>query len=328
MKLFKKLHWIIKFWLNGFPISHIGLGGGFGGDEPEAPGFNLPPAFEGIDQEVLDLIRSRVGQQAGVPGEFGVASQTLQGLLGISPQQFQFPMEEIQKALQAQQSIGLQRFREQITPLAAQQGQLESTGFTNQIANFLQGQEAQGFGQTADLLTQQALRNFQLQQFLPQFQAGIAGQLGQLGGQLSDIERFNLQLPFQTTIPAFQQQQGLGLQQAQGNFQADSQRFQQQLAEQAQKAELFKGLGGLALGAATGGLGALGGLIPGVTSFGGGALKGVGQSLGLGGFGGLFGQAPQAQQSSLALPNFDFSKTGFNPQQFQQGFSMGNFNFG
>lgn len=296
----------------------------FGGDEdaPQAPQFNLPPWAQGLPPEILELIRGQVGQQVQEPAEFGIASQQLQQLLGIQPEQFQFPTEEINRALQAQQALQFEEFQRQIRPLAAAQGQLESTGFTNQIGQFLQGQQAQSLGINADLLTQQALQNLQTQRAIPGFQAGVAGQLAGLGGQRAGIDQFNLQLPFQTTIPAFQSLFGQGLQQAGGEFQAASQQFGADFGQfqqqQQQQAALMQALGGFGASALTGGLGAL--AFPSLDlSVGQGAL------LGLGGFNpsSLFG-AQQLFNPGGAVQQ----STRFNPNLSQQQFGQGNSGFG
>lgn len=285
-------------------IDPLGIFGDGEDGQPQAPRFQLPAAIQGLDQETVDLIRSQVGSQAGIPQELDIASQALQGLVGFQPSRepFQLPIQDIQAALQAQQDIQKQQFLQELRPVAAAQGQLESTGFTNQLANFLQGQQAQSLGTTADLLTQQALQDLafqqQLQTFTPQFQAQTAGQLAGLGGQRSGIEQFNLQLPFQTTIPAFQNAQQIGLDQASREFSASLIPFQQQQQafqqQQAQQSALLRGLGGLAVGAATGGLGFLPGISAGFGSALAGGLGGAGQLFGGGGGGfGGFGQTPQ-----------------------------------
>jgi len=151
-------------------------------------------------------------------------------------------------------------------------------------------------GTTADVLTQQALNNLQLQQFIPQFQSGIAGQLAGVGGQRAALDQFNLTLPFQTTIPAFQQQFGLGLQQGDAVTKQANLQFQSDLAQfnddEARRRKLIQGAAALGTAALTGGLSSGAGFLPGVTSFGGGGALlgaqgvGAGSFLGAGGGGG------------------------------------------
>lgn len=281
----------------------------FGGDEeePTAPAFTLPEWARGLPPETLELIRGQVGAQVAEPAEYGISSQALQQMLGYQPEQFQFPMEEIQQAMAAQQALQMEQYQKQIRPTLAGMGQLDSTYYANLLSDFMKGQQAQTYGTTADLLTQQAQQNLQTQQWLPQFQAGVAGQLGGLGGQRAGLEQFNLQLPFQTTIPALQQMYGTGLQQAGQEFQAALVPYQQQLQsyqqQQQQQAALMQGLGSLSLMAATGGMSGAMGLIPGVTGFGGGAMMGLGQGLGMGSPMGMYqqyGYSPQIPTSTIA----------------------------
>ena len=324
----KTPRWVIEF-KNRWGFYPVG-GAGDDPEPPTAPTFNIPSGTEGLLEQIRSLIEGQVGQQLQEPGEFGIASNQLQQLLGIQPEQFQFPTEEINRALQAQQALQFEEFQRQIRPLAAAQGQLESTGFTNQIGQFLQGQQAQSLGFNADLLTQQALQNLQLQQFIPQFQAGVSGQLVGLGGQRAGIDQFNLQLPFQTTIPAFQQLFGQGLGQAQGEFGAASQGFQAELQQQQRQEDfmnqLLFGVGSLGFSTLGGGVAGQQGLLGPDVGFGQGALAGG------------FGFAPQ-----LAFGNaFGGGGGGFNPFQFggggvapstrfnpnQQQFGQGNTGFG
>ena len=157
------------------------------GERPSVPQFQLPEYARGLPNETLALIRSQVGKQSAIPEEFDLSSQLLQQLAGTSADQFQFPVQDIQNALASQQAIQLEDFQKQIRPLLAAQGQLDSSAHTNLLSDFLQGQQSQALGTTADVLTQQALNNLQLQQFIPQFQSGIAGQLAGVGGQRAVI---------------------------------------------------------------------------------------------------------------------------------------------
>ena len=163
---------------------------------PNAPQFQLPAWAQQLPEEALALIRAQGGQQLQEPKEFGMASQTLQNLLQSKPDQFQFPMANIQQALAAQQGLQFQDWQKQMRPTAAQGGYLDSTYFGNMMGDYLKGQQAQTYGTTADLLTQQAQQNLALQQWLPQFQASLAGQLGGLGGQRLGVSEYNLQQPY------------------------------------------------------------------------------------------------------------------------------------
>jgi hypothetical protein len=316
----------------------------FGGDSPERPAYpiydtsNLQPLID----EYLNLARGGIGKtlseppeyslisqqlqnllgfqpsvtQITAPQEYGMASQTLQDILGLQPQAFQFPMEDIQKALSAQQGIQLNDYLKQIRPVLAQQGQLDSSYYTNLLGDFLQQQQAQTYGTTADLLTQQAQQNLALQQYfpqlktsaagqlagigtqqadiqrlnaqlqylLPQYQSGILNQLQGIGGARSGIEQYNMQYPYQTYLPALQSGYGIqkGLQDS--LFQQALGAQQQEMGAYNQAKESYDATRAMlwqaGLGALTGGLGAIPGLAGGL----GGALTG-----GLGGFTGTLG---------------------------------------
>src|SRR3990167_1601157 len=196
-------------------------------ERPSYPGYDTSQLQPLID-EYLGLVRGGVGKtltepseyglvsqqlqnllgfqppitQIGMPQEYGIASQTLQDILGLQPQQFQFPMEDIQRALASQQQLQYQDYLNQIRPLMAQQGQLDSSAYTNLIGKFLQGQQTQTYGTTADLLTQQAQQNLALQQYFPQLRSAVSGQLAGLGGQQADLQRLNAQLQY--SLPEFQ----------------------------------------------------------------------------------------------------------------------------
>lgn len=263
---------------------------GKSGKAPSAPQYQMPSWAAGLPEEQLALIRSQIGKQASIPGEFDIASQALQGLLGTQAEQFQLPIQQIQDALAAQQGIQYQDYLKEIRPIMAAQGQLDSSGYTNRISDFLQGQQAQSYGTNADLLTQQALQNLQLQQWVPQFQSGIAGQLAGLGGQRSALDQFNLTLPFQTTIPALGNIYGQGLQFGDRNTQQANMQYQAQLQDylqkQQQQSQMYQQLGQLGMAGLTGGLSGAAGLL--------GGAKGMG-SFGSGFLEGLMGTAPSTR---------------------------------
>src|SRR3990167_899827 len=107
---------------------------GKGGKQPSAPAYQLPGWASGLPEEQLALIRSASGKTAAMPQEYDIASQALQGLLGTSPDQFQFPMQDIQQALSAQQGIQYQDYLNQIRPIMAAQGPLDSSWVKNRIS--------------------------------------------------------------------------------------------------------------------------------------------------------------------------------------------------
>jgi len=258
------------------------FGGKSRGATVNVPQFQLPDYAEQVPQELLGLIRQGVGAQVPMPQEYGIASQALQNILGLQPQQFQFPMDAIQQALAAQQALQLQDYQKQIRPMLAQQGQLDSSYYTNLISDFLRNQQAQTYGTTADLLTQQALQNLQLQQYFPQLQSGVAGQLTGLGSNIAGLNLQNIQLPYQTSIPAMQgfltnvamPIAGKNLEQANLASQVELNKRQQDLAA---KTAANQGIGNFALSTLMGGLGGLSafGGAGGLSGFAQGALQGA-----------------------------------------------------
>ena len=281
----------------------IGAGAGYGlsqmgGEEPTAPSFQsqIPDWAKNLPPEILQYIRQGVGQQLQEPSEYGISSQALQNMLQYQPSQFQFPMGDIQAALAAQQAQQFADYEKQITPILAGQGQLDSTYYANLISDYLRGQQTQRLGTTADLLTQQAQQNYNLQQWLPQFQAGVAGQLGGIGQQRQGVGQFNMTYPYQTYIPALQQMYGTGLQQAGQQYQSALVPYQQQLQNyqqsQQQQQALMQALGGLAMGAGTGALGGAAGL------YGTGVGAGKGALLGLSGYSPGLSQLIQGTQGT------------------------------
>lgn len=247
--LFYRVHKRIeKYGKSGIPFAM--RGGGDDEQPPAAPSYQLPSWASNLPPEILSYIRQGVGQQLAEPGEYGVASQTLQDLLGYTPEQFQYPMEDIQKALAAQQALQLQQYQQQIRPMMAQQGQLDSSYYTNLLGNYLQGQQAQTYGTTADLLTNQAQQNYQLQQWLPQFKASVSQALQGLGGSRSGINEFNMKYPYQTYIPAMSSLYGQGQQQGNMEYQSALNQYNQQMQNYQNSQDvwsnLLSGLGGIA----------------------------------------------------------------------------------
>jgi len=102
------------------------------------------------------------------PAEYGLASNKFQSLMGTDP------TEQIMAGLNAQQDIDRQKYEKYINPLMASQGQYDSTYRANMLGDYLAQQQSTALGQRG-----------QLAQWVPEFQAGLAGQLGNLGSQIS-----------------------------------------------------------------------------------------------------------------------------------------------
>ncbi|HDN59681.1 MAG TPA: hypothetical protein ENF20_06965 [Candidatus Marinimicrobia bacterium] len=275
-------------------LAHL-RGGGDDDDElPPPPTFQsqIPGWATGLPDETLRYLRQGVGQQIPVPQEYGAASDWLQQALQYQPDKFQYPMEEIQKALQAQQAIQFQDYLKQVRPMMAQQGQLDSSAYTNLIGEYMKGQQAQQYGTTAELLTQQALQNLQTQRWLPEFQTGVAGHLAGLGQQQAALSEANIKLPYQTYIPGFQDMYRTGLYQAEQQYGSAMDAYNVMLENQERERQRKAGflgsmgtMGGMALGAIaapfTGGLS----LLP--AMMGGAALGGAASPLWGGSGGGI-----------------------------------------
>ena|SRR3990167_558976 len=277
-----------------------------GGDEeapPAPPQYEVPSWAAGLPPEMLQYIRKFAGQSLQEPSEYGIASQSLQDLLGYQPNQFQFPMADIQRALEAQQGLQLEQYQKQIRPMLASQGQLDSSYYTNLIDNYLKGQQAQTYGNTADLLTRQAQQNYDLSKWLPQFKANVAGQLPGIGTQRANIQQLNLTTPFQTYIPAFGNVYNQGLELGDRQYGAANQQWLQAMkqyeGDQAQQAAMISSIGQV-LGAGAGfALGGPGGAALG-SSLGGGASTLFGGSGGGMDFGSALNFAyPQDQWAGL-----------------------------
>ena len=299
------------------------------GDEnnpPAPPQYELPSWAQGLPEEQLKYIRQIAGQGGlQMPQEYGISSQALQNMLGYQPQQFQFPMEAIQQALDAQQAQQLQQYQNQIRPVLAQQGQLDSTYYANLLDRYLQGQQTSRLGNTANLLTSQAQQNYDLSKWLPTFQSGVAGQLAGVGGQKANVNQLNLTTPFQTYIPAFANVYGQGLQLGDREFGAKNTAWLQALdqynQDQANQAAGISSIGQL-LGAGAGALFAAptGGLSMGAGALLGSSLGGTASTLFGGSGGGTdFGTAlnyayPQQQQPIDLSKLFTGWNLNFGPQ--------------
>jgi len=254
-------------------------GGGDDEEPPPAPTYQQPSWSANLPPEVLGYIRQGVGKQITEPTEYGLVSQYLQNLMGYKPEQFAYPLTDIQRALEAQQALQLEQYQKQIRPVLAQQGQLDSTYYANLLGDYIKNQQSQALTNYANLLTNQATQNYNLAQWLPQFQSSVAGQLAGLGGQRVGIQQYNLQYPYQTYIPALQGIYGAGQQEAMNMLQPQlaqyNNQYQQYLQNQQQQnalmSSIYGGLGQLGMSALTGGLG---GLAMG-TGFGSGVLSGL-----------------------------------------------------
>lgn len=117
--------------------------------------------------------------QVPVPQEYGVASQTFQELLG--GEQGAAIKQEQQAALSQLQALQYEDYLKQIRPLAADQGWLDSSYYTDLIGDFMRRQQ-----------TVASMEQSDLSQWLMGQRAGVAGQLGTLGGQMAGLSQYNL----------------------------------------------------------------------------------------------------------------------------------------
>ena len=287
-----------NIWFDPFNL----FGGGEEDEPPPPPKYELPDWAQGLPEEQLALIRKYIGSSLQQPAAYGQAGDVYNRLLNYQPSQFQFPMAEIQKALEAQQGLQFEQYQKQIRPVLANQGQLDSTYYANLLDNYLKGQQAQTYGTTADLLTQQGLTNLDILKWLPSFQAGVAGQLQGLGSAQTGINQFNLGIPL-TGQSALSGVYGQGLQLGDRNKAAADQAWTQILkqyeADQAQQAALISSLGQI-LGAGAGTLFALptGGLSVGAGAMLGSSLGGSASTL----FGGSGGGTDLGSALNYAYP--------------------------
>lgn len=319
------------------------IAGGCGGGDDEPP---MPPARPTAEQvlsgsprlsELDQMVRQYIGKSLTMPGEWGEASDVYRELLGYTPEQFQFPISDIQKALEAQQALQFEGYQKQLRPILANQGQLDSTYYANLVSDYLKGQQAQSYGTTADLLTQQALQNLQLSQWLPQFRADIAGLLGDVGSQKLGLDQYNLMLPLQTYIPGLENLYGLASGEADRQYQNLMSRYQYDLGNFQRNQQQRAGgmgaigqIGGAALGALlaipTGGLSmaaipammggaglgaSLGGMISPLWGGSGGGID-LGSALSLAQGTGAFGM----KQPQLQIPDEWLLGTGSPGRQF------------
>lgn len=308
--------WMYLAWRNSnarfmVNIPYAIRGGGGGNDSPPAvPTYDqsFPSWAKDLPPEQIALLRQYASGQTTTPSAFGQAQDIYGKLANYSPDQFKYPMEDIQKALQAQQDIQYQQYQKQINPILASQGQYDSSYRTNLNSDFLKGQQAQAYGQTANLLTNQASQNFDLSKMLPQWQGAAASGLTGLGAQQANVNNQNAQRPLLASQGLGQvYQQGLSY----GNNQYDSAMKQYQAAldqynqQQEQQQGLYSSLGMIS---------PIGGAIYGGVSGGG---QGLASSLS-----GTFDAAKLAAQlygSSASVPSFGGGSTGqgaINPNAF------------
>lgn len=258
------LGWCFLFgYAHKHPIHGVdsALRGGGGDDEaPNPPQYQMPEWASGLPPEILNYIRQGVGKQVTEPSEYGISSQALQQMLQYQPSQFAYPMEDIQKALDAQQSLQMQDYLEQIRPIMANQGQLDSSSYTNLVSDFLRGQQTQRYGTVADLLTNQANQNYQLNTWLPQYRASVAQALQGVGGARQGVQQYNMEYPYQTYIPALNTMYGQGFnlgdrqyQSLQAQYQKDLQDFQTKASQKSGMLGSLGTLGGAGIGFLVGG---------------------------------------------------------------------------
>lgn len=379
MGLFSSIGDILSYGVDDMWKDALG-GGGDKYSAPIAPQWEqqIPEALKNYFPDMLAYLNSLKGGQLQMPAEYDLVSQQLQSLLGFQPSitqipepseygqasqylqnylnnppSFNYPMQDIMKALEAQQALQYQDYLEQIRPIAARQGQLDSSAYTNAIGKYLQGQQSTSYNRIADLLTQQALTNLgiqqtlpgvaqglsgigaqrgdiqrlnaQMQYLLPQYQSGILSQLQNLGTAKTGINEFNLQYPYSSYIPAMSNLYGQGMNYAGQQYQSEmvpyNQEMQIQLANKAasdaQQQQLMGMLGSLALSAGTGGLGAMlsgGSFLTGA----GGALTNMANPSYLN-LSNLFSQSGQTLSPQLQSLNMNTPSSVYNP-------SWGNYN--
>lgn len=292
-----------------------------GGDEdaPVAPSYTLPDWAQDIPTDVLNYLNQAGSTTLSYPSEYSTVADTLNQLLNYQTTDFAYPMTDIQSALASQQALQLEDYQKQIRANLAKQGQLDSTYYTDLLSNYLKNQQSQSLTNTANLLTNQAEQNYNLQTWLPQFKTSVAQALQNLGTSKSGIDTSNLSNLY-SVANALNSLYGTGLNQANSEYTAALNAYQQQLDEynQNQTGGLFGGLmgsaGGLGLGLAlapftggmslplTLGLGAAGGAAGALGSQGtGGSLFSTGLSAGLG----------SLDLSSLGLSNqSSYAQTG------------------
>lgn len=174
---------------------------------PQLQELLMPREYDIAGQAYQDLLKySPQLQKLPMPSEYDFVEQGLKGLHGYQPEQFRFPMEDIQKALEAQQALQYEQYQKQINPILASQGQYDSTYRANLLSDFLKNQQAQQYGTTADLLTNQAMQNLDISRWLPQLQSSALSGLQSLGGARSNIDLYNagIQNELAKWLPQFQ----------------------------------------------------------------------------------------------------------------------------
>lgn len=317
-------------------ISYLKRGGGdSGGDAPTPPTYDqsFPAWAKGLPQEQIDLYRQIANNQIQQPAQYQQASDIYSKLANYQPSQFQYPMADIQKALQAQQDLQYQQYQKQINPILASQGQYDSSYRTNLNSDFLKGQQAQNYGTTANLLTNQANQNYDLSKWLPQIQGQAAQGLQGVGTAQANLQNLNNQ-GLNTSAAGLGNVFGQGVtlgnneyQSAQAQYQAALNQYNQQQQSNSNMFGALGTIGGAGLGALfaapTGGLSlaggaALGGLAGGTAStlFGGsGSSISPSSALSIaGGTGGFDLSSLFNSGSSLNPASSQFTSTLYNPQ--------------
>lgn len=326
-------------------------------DPPAVPTYDqsFPSWAKGLPQEQISMYNQFASNPIPMPAGYGQASDIYNKLANYTPANFQYPMAEIQKALQAQQDLQFQQYQKQINPTLASQGQLDSTYHTNLLSDYLKSQQAQNYGTTANLLTNQATQNYDLSKWLPTLQGTAASGLQNVGTAQANLQNINAnRLP--TAAAGLGNVFGEGINLGDKEYNSAMQQYkvamdqynQNQANNSAGIGSMF-GLGGAGVGALasiglapfTGGaslamMPALAGLGSSLGStaaplFGGTSSPGAGSSLGssLGNFdwsklfnsGGL-SMGSQDLTSSIYNPNF-YGSNSFNPSAASRAFNLG-----
>lgn len=214
-----------------------------GGDEdaPVAPSYTLPDWAQNIPTDVLNYLNQAGSTTLSYPSEYSTVADTLNQLLNYQTTDFAYPMTDIQSALASQQALQLEDYQKQIRANLAKQGQLDSTYYTDLLSNYLKNQQSQSLTNTANLLTNQAEQNYNLQTWLPQFKTSVAQALQNLGTSKSGIDTSNLSNLY-SVANALNSLYGTGLNQANSEYTAALNAYQQQLDEYNQNQNFWNSL--------------------------------------------------------------------------------------
>lgn len=217
----------------------------FGSDDP-APTYQSysQPGQEDLTRLINQLLISgyQNPQTLQLPEEY-LQAGGIYGQIANQPfQQFQFPLEDIRSALDAQQNQSIQDYSKYINPILARQGALDSTYAANLYSDYINRLGTGRLGTEADILTQQALQNLQARQVYDQSRLQGAGGLENVGAARGNINQFNQTFPYQYQIPAGQNQLGYLQGQQQNTYNAALSEFNRR---QEQQSRIGGSLGGL-----------------------------------------------------------------------------------